>query len=147
MSYQFKLEALRRYRRHQEESKQKDLAEAMRVRDEAEDTLNQFIEMRTKTEMDLKNNQENSASGPHMAMYGSFFKRLSEDIEAQGLKVAKAEQVCAMKREALLIAMQKRKTLDKLKQKGLTAYLDNLNHEEQKFINEMAINRFNLNHR
>lgn len=147
MSYQFKLEALRRYRRHQEESKQKDLAEAQRVRDEAVDILNHYLDMRDQTEEDLKNKQQESATGPHMALYDSFFKKLSEDIRAQRLEVEKFEQLCTRKREALLIAMQKRKTLEKLKEKGLSAYLDNLNHEEQKFINEMAINRYNLNQR
>jgi flagellar biosynthesis chaperone FliJ len=46
-------------------------------------------------------------------------------------------------REALLAAMQKRKTLDKLKDNGLRAYMENLSREEEKFINEMAISRFN----
>ena len=41
--------------------------------------------------------------------------------------------------------MQKRKTLEKLKEKGFKVYLQELDQEEQKFINEMAISRFNMN--
>jgi hypothetical protein len=32
-----------------------------------------------------------------------------------------------------------------LKEKGLKAYMDRLSREEEKFINEMAISRFNHN--
>jgi flagellar FliJ protein len=143
MDYQFKLEALRRYRVFQEDERQKDLAEALRQRDQQAQILARLVDLRDRTEKDLKARQKDGVTGPQLTMYSNYLNKLGSDIFSQNHKVAQAEKNLGDKREALLEAMQKRKTLDKLKEKGLKAYLDRLSREEEKFINEMAISRFN----
>ncbi len=147
MDYRFKLEALRQYRSFQEETRQKEMAEAQRIRDREAGVLRELTDLRQQTENDLKSKQKESIMAPCLAMYSNYLNKLESDIFAQRYKLADAEKLLQKTREALLAAMQKRKTLEKLKEKGLKAHLENLNSEEEKFINEMAISRFAIKQR
>jgi flagellar FliJ protein len=142
MAYEFKLEALRQYRHFKEEMLQKELAEMQRNRDQEIALLAEMVDKRTRSEQDMIEEQEKHTRGPRMAMYETYLKRLAEDIKNQRKKVEKAEALCSEKMSALLEAVQERKSIEKLKEKGLKAYMDNLNQNEQKFLNEIAINRF-----
>ena len=145
MKYTFKLEALRQYRNFQEDLKQKDLAHARRQRDQDMDKLAVLMEKRRQAEQDLESEQH-STSGPHMAMYDTYLNRISGEIAVQRQKVAAAEHHCQQKMAELLQAVKHRKTIDKLKEKDFNAYVESLNQNEQKFINEIAINQFARNH-
>jgi flagellar protein FliJ len=142
MDYRFKLEALRKYRVFQEEARQKELAEALRWRDQQAEILAELINLRRKTEQNLKAKQNGGITGPYLTIFSNYLNKLASDIFAQNHKVTEAENKLDKTREALLVAMQKRKTLDKLKENGLKAYMQRLSREEEKFINEMAISRF-----
>ena len=142
MDYQFKLEALRQYRVFQEEERQKELAEALRLRDQQAEVLAGLVDLRKKTEQDMKDKQNGGITGPYLAIFSNYLNKLASDIFSQNHRVAEAEKNLEKSREALLAAMQKRKTLDKLKEKGLKAYMSRLSRNEEKFINEMAISRF-----
>jgi flagellar FliJ protein len=142
MQYQFKLEALRQYRQFQEDKLQKELAEALRFRDHLDRMLGDQLAMRDQTESDLERLQAESTTGPRMTVYENYLKCIGKQIEQQRLKVEQADKLCLERRTALLAAVQKRKALDKLKKQDYEAYLADLNQNEQKFINEMAINRF-----
>ena len=132
MDYRFKLEALRQYRSFQEESHQKEMAEAQRLRDREAAILDGLNGMRDKTEQDLKAQQKGCTTGPSLAIYHNYLDKLASDIRAQKTKLVDAEKKLG----------EKSKTLDKLKEKSQKSYFENLNSEEEKFINEMAINRF-----
>jgi flagellar FliJ protein len=147
MGYQFKLEALMKFRKFQEETLQKEMAEAQRLRDREAVVLVELIDLCEKTERDLELKQMQSASGPCLAIYSNFLNKLASDIFAQKHKLAEVEKQLEKKRDVLLDAMQKRKTLEKLKEKGIKAHLESLNSEDEKFINEMAISRFSIKQR
>jgi flagellar protein FliJ len=145
MRYRFKLEALRQYRQFQEDTLQKELSQAMRFRDQLIDVLNNQLKMRSQTEKDLATLQGKTPTGAQMRVYESYLRRISEQIVQQRNQVDQAEKICTDRRKTLLGAVQKRKALDKLREQDYEAYLSDLNFQEQKFINEMAINRFALN--
>ena len=145
MGYQFRLEALKRFRHFQEETSQKEFSDAKRLYEREVKTLTDMVALRKKTEADMERENHKSTTGPQMAIYAQYLERLDRQITAQQVVMTQAHQKCEIKRQELMVAMQKRKTLEKLKEHGLNAYLQNLNHEEEKFINEMAINRHILN--
>lgn len=145
MSYQFKLEALRRYRKHQEEVRQKELANANKIRDQIAKELEIKIARRQKSERDLNAKQRSDATAAIMSLYESFLAKISTEIELQRQKVAAAEKICDQKRNNLLAAMQKKKAIERIKEKDFENYMANLEQKEAKFINEIAINRFALN--
>lgn len=145
MSFKFRLEALRRYRNFQEDLLQKELAQAQRERDQEIDMLQSLIDKRARAEEDLKREQENSTNGPHMALYDTYLQRITAEISEQRIRVEEADSLCNTKMQALLEAMQNRKSIEKLKEKDLQAYMETLNLNEQKFLNEIAINQFTRN--
>lgn len=146
MGYRFKLEALRRYRQFQEDELHKELAELQMIKDRALARLYAFEAQLEKTRHELYQQQSDSVQGSMLAMFPRFLQRMTENIAEQQEKVAAAERQWEAKRQALLEAMKKRKTLEKLEEKEFKTYMAELSLEEQKFINEMAINRFNLRH-
>jgi flagellar export protein FliJ len=106
---------------------------------------NALVERRRKTETVMKADRDENTTGPQMAITARYLERLGREIEVQRQAVDAAQHRCEEHRQSLIEAMQKRKTLEKLKEHGLKAYLQDLNREEEQFINEMAINRHILN--
>ena len=145
MSFKFKLEALRRYRSFQEDLVQRELAEAQRDRDQEIDRLQSLMDKRSRAENDLRRQQASRTHGPQMALYDTYIQRLTGEISEQQIRIKQAEAKCSEKMQALLEAMQNRKSIDKLKEKDLRAYMEALNQTEQKFLNEIAINQFTRN--
>lgn len=142
MGFEFKLEALRRYRHFKEQMLQKELADMQRIRDQEIALLSEMVDKRTGAEQDMLGEQEKRTRGPRMALYEAYLNRLAEDIKNQRQRVQQAETLYSKKMSALLAAVQERKSIEKLKEKGLKAYIETLNQNEQKFLNEIAINRF-----
>jgi flagellar FliJ protein len=144
MRYQFKLEALRQYRQFQEDKLQKELSEALRFKEQLVQALDHLLAGRHQAESELEKCQTESTTGPRMAVYESYLRRIGRQIEQQRVKVEQADKLCLERRNVLLEAVRKRKALDKLKERDYEAFLADLNQKELKFINEMAINRFAL---
>ncbi len=144
MGYRFKLEALRRYRRFQEEELQKELSDAQRHQEREARKLFSLEEKRCQTEADLKESRSGNTNSTQLVIFDDYLRRLAQEIKEQRMQLHRAETHCDQKREALMLGMQKRKTLEKLKEKEFKTYLRNLDQEEAKFINEMAISRFRL---
>ena len=145
MGYQFKLEALRNYRQYQEEARQKELAEADQILNRIIKELETKLKKRQQSEHNLEMHQKEDAAAPLKTLYDNYLRKIMAEIDLQRQKVAAAKERCEEKREALLLAMQKRKALERIKEKDFEKYLATLEHNEAKFINEMAINRFALN--
>jgi flagellar FliJ protein len=64
-------------------------------------------------------------------------------MEAQRQNVLEAERDFNLKRQDLIAAMKKRKTLDRLKEKGLQAYEQEQFKKERSFMDEVASRQFN----
>ena len=145
MAFQYKLEALRKYRQLQEDHLQKELFDSQRIMETAKIVLEGYIAKRSQCEETFRQQLKNGASASETAMYPGYLQRLTESISAQSIEVQKAEKICEQIRCALMEAMKKRKMLDRLKEKGEQAFYADMNSREQKFISEMAISRFTLN--
>lgn len=144
MGYHFKLEALRRYRQFQEDELQRELADALHSKEEAISILANFETQLAQTEKEMYRQQTDSTNAAKLIIFPRFMQRITENISEQHYRIEKIDKQCKMLREALLEAVKKRKTLEKLEEKEFQSYLADLSSEEQKFINEIAINQFNL---
>jgi flagellar protein FliJ len=142
MGFEFKLEALRRYRLFEQEQMQKTLAEAQRDLEQAKAGLERHIALRDATEAEFQAGRAEAASACQAGLYRHYLNTLAHEIETLRHQVTAAETLCEQKRQALLAAVKKRKALDRLKEKGGQAYLADANRKEEQFINEMAISRF-----
>ncbi len=142
MGFEFKLEALRRYRLFEQEQMQKTLAEAQRDLEQVKAHLEQRIALRAATEAEFNAGRADAASACQAGLYRHYLQNLANQIETLRQQVTAAETVCEQKRQELLVAVKKRKALDRLKEKGGQAYLADMKRKEEEFINEMALSRF-----
>jgi flagellar FliJ protein len=142
--YRFNLEPLLNHRRYQEEILQKELA-GLKTRLAAE--KNQLRVLKKKKRRYLGQLQLKQQSGrpvSEIKLYLHFVDHLSEKMDAQNQRVLRAEKGFNLKRQDLIEAMKKRKTLEKLKEKGVQAHQQKMLKKERDFMDEVAGNQFIL---
>jgi flagellar protein FliJ len=142
MGFQYKLEALRQYRQFLEDRLQKELSDAVRSLEAVRSILAHQIARRRRCQEEFERHLESGAAASQTAMYPGYLKRLGDEIAARYCEVSAQEKVCDQIRLTLVEEMKKRRMLDRLKEKGEQAFMAELDTREQKFIGEMAINRF-----
>lgn len=73
-----------------------------------------------------------------IAKYRDAIDVLQEQIEAQELVIIRAQRQVELERAKLNTLMTERKTIDKLKEKKFNEYLNEINAEERKEIDELV---------
>ena len=139
--YQFKLQALLNHRYHQEEARQKELADAQRVFRAVQDHLRRLKKDKHDNVQNLQTRQKEPHSTANILIYINYIEQLSRDIQAQREQVRIASQDVRQKRDDLIAVMKKRKTLEKLKEKERLAYQRKMMQDERKFNDEVAATR------
>lgn len=140
--YQFNLEPLLNHRRYQEEILQKDLAD-LKIRLAAEkEKLGVLRQKMRNTIRQLQKTQSAGKPASEIKLYVDFIGRLSKEMEAQRKKVLEAERKFNQKRQDLIAAMKKRKTLDRLKEKDLQVYEKKQLKKERNLMDEVAVHQF-----
>ena len=141
--YNFNLESVLNHRKLIEENLQKELAILRLSRVDEREKLGKYKESRSKFLEELKRKQEEGTTISDVFLYLPFIEQLSKDIEKQKKNVLELENDVEQKRLDLVEATKKKKTLEKLKEKGLKAYKEEITKNEQEFLNEVAVNRYN----
>jgi flagellar FliJ protein len=136
--FRFRFEALLTTRRHAEDCLQKELWEVRRALAAEQAALREKKNLRRRCLEDLRCKQRQSFRVPEMLLYDAYLRSLDRDIEAQQKRVAGAERQVNQKRQALIEALKKRKTLEKLKESDRAGYLKALAERERKFIDDVA---------
>lgn len=141
--YNFNLESVLNHRKLIEENLQKELAILRLSLVDEREKLGKYKESRSKFLEELKRKQEEGTTISDVFLYLPFIEQLSKDIEKQKKNVLELENDVEQKRLDLVEATKKKKTLEKLKEKGLKAYKEEITKNEQEFLNEVAVNRYN----
>jgi flagellar FliJ protein len=140
--YQFNLESLLNHRRYQEEILQKELA-GSKIRLAAEkDKLWILRQKKRKYVQQLQEKQTDGRPVSEIKLFVDFVEQLAKEMEAQRQNVLHAERDLNLKRQDLIAAMKKRKTLDRLKEKSLQAYEHEQLKKERSFMDEVASRQF-----
>jgi flagellar FliJ protein len=139
--YRFKLEALLNHRRHQEETCQKELARARKkLVDEQEKLGRRKKEKRENVER-MKKKQKERTTVSDIILYVNYIKQLSKNIDDQTRHVHEANKKVDQLHHELILSMKKRKTLERLKDKGRKAYQQKVMQDERKLMDEIASTR------
>ena len=141
--YNFNLEPVLKHRKLVEENLQKELAVLKLLLVNEREKLQTYKESRSKFLVELQRKQEEGTTISDVFLYLPFIEQLSKDIEKQNKTVSDLEKDVEQKRQDLVEATKKKKTLEKLKDKGLKAFKQEMIKKEQEFLNEVAVNRFN----
>jgi len=140
--YRFNLEPLLNHRRYQEEILQKELA-GSKIRLAAEkDKLWILRQKKRKYVQELQEKQTDGRPVSEIKLFVDFVEQLAKEMKAQSQNVLHAERDLNLKRQDLIAAMKKRKTLDRLKEKGLQAYEHEQLKKERSFMDEVASRQF-----
>ncbi|MGD9043685.1 MAG: flagellar export protein FliJ [Desulfobacterales bacterium] len=141
--YRFNLEPLLNHRRYQEEILQKELA-GLKVRLAAEkDKLWLLRQKKRKYVQQLHEKQTDGRPASEIKLFVDFVEQLAKEMEVQRRKVLDAERDLNLKRQDLVAAMKERKTLDRLKEKGLQAYEEKQLKAERNLMDEVASRQLN----
>ena len=139
--YTFRLETLLQHRKHDEETFQKNLALARTRLEIEKNKLKRYRKLNTDYAEKLKEKFKKSHTASEIIYFQRYLDRLACDIENQQKKVHLAADNFEQKRQELLEAVKKRKVLEKLKHKEMTAYERQETNKEQAITNEVAADR------
>jgi flagellar protein FliJ len=140
--FKFALEALLNNRLHQEEIIQKELAVcACEVRDEKM-ILTRMQQDKEKTVAEIQQKQLRGIAISEHILYANFLEGLARNMAVQQEKVKESEKKFDQKRDDLIDAVKKRKTIDNLREKGLAAFSRKMLKLDQDFLDEVGICRF-----
>ena len=140
--YRFNLESLLNYRRYQEEILQKELADLKNQLIQREQLLHQMKQDRRKYSRELHQRQKKGGTVSGLIMYFRYLDRLSMEMDSQKQRVVKAKKQFDRKRRELLEIVKKRKTLERLKEKGFVTYQQEMLKKEQNLMDEVAATRY-----
>ena len=141
--YRFNLESLLNYRRYQEEILQKELADFKNQLIEHEQHLRQLKQARRKNSLELHQRQKKGGLVSGLIMYFRYLDRLTADIDKQNRRVVQTKKRIEQKRRELIEIVKKRKTLEKLKDKGFNTFEQQQLKKERDLLDEVAATRFN----
>lgn len=140
--YKFPLGTVLNHRKFLEENLQKEFGILKRLLVDERKKLTDIRNASKKCSKELRQRQQKSLTVSESLIYVRFVEQLSRNLDKQKERVVETEQEVEKKREDLVEAMKNRKVLEKLKEKGLETYRNNLLKQERIFMNEMASVRF-----
>ena len=136
--FRFKLEALLNHRRNQKEAAQKELAKAYRKLAAEREILDRKKEEKQENVKRLQAKKKECKNASDIKLYVNYIRKLSKDIEDQGVCVQNTAKMVDQKRDALIAVMQKHKILKRLKYKQRRAFEQQLMRDERKLMDELA---------
>jgi flagellar FliJ protein len=141
--YKFNLQPLLNHRRYQEEILQKEFAESKEFLTEEQKKLRIIKQKKREYSQELQQRQRNDGTVSELILYFRYLDRLSKDLDNQKHRVAIAEKQFNKKRKDLIGIMKKRKTLEKLKEKGWKGFQHRVLKKERDFMDEIAAKQVN----
>jgi len=142
--YKFNLEPLLNHRRYQEELLQKEFADSRKRLTEAQRKLRLLKDKRRQCSRTLQRLQKKNGTVSNFILYLRYLDRLSKELDRHKQSVVTAEKQFNRKRNDLLQIMQKRKMLEKLKEREWKAYQQKMLKDDRKFMDEVAANHFRI---
>lgn len=136
--FRFKLEALLKHRRHQEEFCQKELAQVKRQLAGEQRRLHQLKTEQRDHIQKLPGKQRSNMKIADITLSLNYIQKLSENIENQQVCVRDTAKQVDQKRGELIGIVKKRKTLEKLKEKQTKAYQQRIMQDDRKLMDEVA---------
>ena len=142
--YKFRLDPLLNHRRYQEEVLQKELADKKKRLQAEQYTFRDLNNKKRQYLQQFETMQKQGRPASELKLYVDFIDHLKVELEAQMKRVKRAQAQCDSMRHALMVAMKKRKALEKLKKKGRKAFEQNQLKKERALLDDVAGHQFIL---
>lgn len=141
--FKFRLQTVLEYRKIIEEKMQVRFSETARRLDLENRRLEGIRQERCNMVGILKGLQESARPVKDITLIVNYIDELRTRENRQREVVFDVSKELETKRKDLVESVQKRKILEKLKEKDLEAYHSRLAEQDRKVMDEMGINRFN----
>jgi flagellar export protein FliJ len=141
--FKFNLQTILDVRKTLEDQSLNDFAQKQKELQRENDQLQLIQQQKRSLINDLRNVQGKTVNVSEIKLNMEFLKECSKKESGQKEHVSEAERMLKIKKEALLEAIQKRKSMEILKAKQYDLHQFNLNLIERTAIDEMALVRHN----
>lgn len=142
MGYNFKLEKVLNYKETMEDFKKVEYGDVNQKLNKEEQILYDY-NLRKQNLVNDKTNSSQKTNIGNLKLYNNYLHEISKNIEKQENIVDETKDELAKVKEELLVAMQEKKSFEKLKEKGYIEYIDESKKKEDKIID--GIVTFNIN--
>ncbi len=141
--FQFRFQTILDIRARELEKAELKVAEAQMELNKATEKLNQLKEKLKNTRQNLKTIISTGEVIDIVLVnnHHNYISSLKRKIFYQHRTIEEKEDILNTKRQEMLKIRQKKMMLEKLKEKDLKAYLNELEHIDRKMIDEIATNR------
>ena len=136
--FRFKLDPLLKFRRIQEEEKQRDLALAARELMKVNSELEEFKNQKKQAAITLNDKESQSAEVNVLRLYEDFIRGRDYDIVNKKVEVQKARDAVTKRQEELLEYVKRRRSLELYREKRESKYLKEEARKERIFMDEVA---------
>ena len=140
--FRFRLEALLKYRRQLTDQAQAELGKAIVHWQRELDRLENLQSILSQNEAYVRGLQQNSVTIDELIQCHTYGKRLEQLILAQEEQVRLAAINMESCREKLAESMKQQKLVEKIKEKRLLKYQEELLAQEQKDLDEIGLQLF-----
>ena len=140
--YRFNLQVVLNYRKRIEEGLQMELSGVQRELESAKQVFFAYQREKGYYEEELTKREAREVNIDESILYRDYLKGMNRKIKAQREIVAKAKIEVDKKQEELLIATKKRKVLEKVREKHMKEFMDDLERKERIFTDEISVQRY-----
>lgn len=139
--FHFRLSKVLDYRRVQEERLKREMFEKQRQLTHEETILKTILQKQCMLTNQLFTSQGNAIPGHQLQLWGQYHQDTFRKIEAQKTIIAEALKTLGLTRRKLLMAQQKKKVLEKLRDRAFNEHLQKEQKIERQFLDEIAMMR------
>ncbi|MBT9175402.1 MAG: hypothetical protein DDT22_01077 [candidate division WS2 bacterium] len=140
--FNFRLQKVLDIRKYKEEVKKQELAALLLEYQKEQEFLNYLKFNQDKYQKELREKQVGCLDIFELIFYYTYLFKLCEDIERQINILCKLQEQIDLKREEVIQVQKERKIVEKLKDKKWADFKKELDLVEQKFLDEIGINKF-----
>ncbi|MCD6310750.1 MAG: flagellar export protein FliJ [Candidatus Eremiobacteraeota bacterium] len=140
--FKFKLQSVLDLKIQIEDEEKEKLAKLNAEKAREEMILRGLQEAKVETTRVFKDKQRGELDIVELKQYEAHLKKLEYMIVNQRLRIKELEIKIEEQRQVVIEASKERKTFEKLKDKHKEAFIKEMEMEERKFIDELAITRY-----
>ncbi len=138
----FRFETLLRLRKNQEELIQKDFGVVRSHLVQQQNALSDMENEENHNKKQFVKMLEAPTESNTLMLYGNYFQAIKSKEQTQGQIISEIEKKASEKRDELIEAMRKRKTLEILKDQALIQFQQKKRKQETAFFDEVASSRW-----
>jgi flagellar FliJ protein len=134
----FKLQAVLNLKKQIEENLKNELGKAVQELERQKKKLMDIELERATYYQEINDKSSSGISVGKLKEFSSYISHLNEKIKQQKNNIKRAQKTVDKYREQLIIAVQERKMMEKLREKKYAEFMKEQQREEQKAIDEIA---------